>query len=554
MNVDYSASKTQSWLSWFFRGVLVLGFLVLLGRLFELQIVKGAYYLSIAEDNRIRRIPITAARGQILARGGEALVGNVPITRRVILDAQAGYTKTDDLTNASQDEVVVDSQRVYKLGPAAGHLTGYLGEANEQEVGKVDPSCLTKGAVTLGALVGRAGLEQFYNCSLSGVDGERLVEVDASGAIVRNIGSFDPVAGVDIKTTIHYGLQQVVGGLMDGRRGAIVVTDTAGQVLALYSSPAYDPTDFLEGNAKAAEVLASPDLPLFNRAVGGTFHPGSIYKPIVATAALEEDAIAPDFSYTDTGSIVIDDFSYTNWYFTQYGRTEGEIGLQKALARSTDTFFYKVGELTGIDAIAKWSKDFGLETKTGIDLPNEVAGLVPSPSWKKRTKGERWYLGNTYHVSIGQGDLAVTPIAINEAISAIATSGHLCRPYINQMLGAKCEELTIDPQTITQIKTGMVEACQPGGTGFTFFDFVFPGKTLDDANPLVSRVACKTGTAETGVGDQSHAWFVAYGPADFPEIVVTVLLEEGGSGSEEAGPIARKVFDYWFIDRVSAKQ
>lgn len=550
MIVDYSATKTQSWLSWFFRGLLVLGFLVLLGRLFELQVVKGDYYLSVAEDNRIRRVPITAPRGQILARGGEVLAGNMPIIKKVILDTVAGYTKTTDLTGASQDEVVEDSQRTYKLGQAAGHLTGYLGEANVDEVGKVDPGCLPKGAVTLGALVGRAGLEQYYNCQLSGVDGERLLEVDASGQIIRNIGNFEPVAGTDIRTTIHYGLQEFVGGLMDGRRGAVVVTDTQGQVLALYSSPSYDPTDFVDGNlTNINNTLTNPQLPLFNRVVSGTFHPGSIFKPLVATAALEEGAIDDSYTYTDTGSIAIDDFSYTNWYFTQYGGVEGEIDLARALARSTDTFFYKVGELVGIDSIAKWAKVFGLENTTAIDLPNEVAGLVPSPNWKKKAKGERWYLGNTYHVSIGQGDLAVSPIAINQAISAIASGGQLCRPYINMALSTSCRSLGISQHTIDIVKDGMIQACQPGGTAFTFFDFSLSGTDGKSGDDQSAKVACKTGTAEIGVDDKSHAWFVAFGPADFPEIVVTVLLEEGGSGSQEAGPIARKIFDYWFIDR-----
>jgi penicillin-binding protein 2 len=203
------------------------------------------------------------------------------------------------------------------------------------------------------------------------------------------------------------------------------------------------------------------------------------------------------------------------------------------MARSTDTFFYKLGEFVGVEKLKGWGHKFGLDEPTGVDLPQEVAGLVPSPEWKLKVRGERWFLGNTYHMSIGQGDIALTPIGINTAISAIASGGELCRPKVRQQAPQECTDLGMSDKTIMLVKEGMKRACSSGGTGFTFFDFQIP-------------TGCKTGTAETGDGETTHAWFVAFAPVDFPEIVATVLVEKGGEGSSVAGPIAREIFDYWF--------
>lgn len=539
-----SFSKSQSWLAWFLRGILILGTLFLLGRLIELQIIKGSYYRQLAEGNRIRRVPITAPRGKILARGGEVLVGNVEVKKRVVFKPDSGYTKTTDIEGALPEEVISEWQRDYKLGASFAHVSGYLGEVNKSEVGKIDPRCPQKGPRRLGAYIGRGGLEEEYECLLSGMDGEELVEVDSTGKRVRTLGRKEPMAGQDLQTSIHYGLQQKVAAAMAGKRGAVVVTDTQGEVLALYSSPSFNPNFFVKGGylAEVKKILNSPDLPLFDRAIGGTFPPGSIFKPIVAIAGLEEGKIDKDFTYEDRGQIEIKtiygNFTYSNWYFTQYGRVEGEIDLTKALARSTDTFFYYLGELLGVEDLIKWARRFGLDEKTGIDLPGEVAGFIPTPEWKKKVKGERWFLGNTYHLSIGQGDLSLSPLQINRALAVIASGGKLCQPKI----AAKptCQKIDIREQNIELVKEGMIKACRQGGTAFPFFDF-----KLKD-NPERS-IACKTGTAEINEGDKTHAWFGAFAPADFPEIVVTVLVEEGGEGSSAAGPIAREIIDYWFF-------
>jgi penicillin-binding protein 2 len=539
-----SSQNTQSWLSWFARGLLLLGALVLLGRLFELQVIKGGYFRALAEENRIRRVPITAARGRILTRGGEVLAGNLEIKRKIIFNPDNGYEKSDDITGANDNEIITEWLRSYPAGETAAHITGYLGQVEKGEVGKISPDCPEKGPRKQNTLVGRSGLEEQYECILSGIDGEELIEVDTMGRKIRTLGKREPVPGNDITVTIDYLLQKKVAEVMEDKQGAIVVSDPDGEILALYSSPSYDPNVFVKKRKQkeVENVLNDANLPLFNRAIGGLYHPGSVYKQVVAIAGLEEAEIDKDYTYEDTGQVTVDSpygsFNYTNWYFTQYGGVEGKINLVRAIQRSTDTFFYKVGELLGVEKLVTWSENFSLNKKTGIDLPGEVAGLIPSPEWKLETKGERWFLGNTYHMSIGQGDIALTPLLVNNLTSTIASNGNLCQP---RLLGNEsCQELGIKKENIELVKEGMSAACSSGGTGYTFFDF--KPKDVAEGN----RVACKTGTAETNEEDVTHAWFTVYAPVDKPEIIATVLVEKGGEGSSVAGPIAREIFDYWF--------
>jgi penicillin-binding protein 2 len=497
--------NNQSWLSWFLRGILILGFLIIIGRLAELQLIKGSYYRSLAEENRIRYLPIPAPRGKILARGGEILVDN---------------KKTDNKW-----------ERDYKLGSAAAHTTGYLGEVSQDEIGKIDPKCPEKGIHKLGDIVGRTGLEEEYNCFLSGTDGEELIEVDTKGNKLRALGRKEPISGKDLKTSIDFSLQKKIAEILGDKKGAVIVSDPRGEILALYSGPSFDPL-------KIEDSLKNPNLPFFNRAIGGNFHPGSIFKPVVALAALEEGKINKSFIFDDPGVIKVNIYSYYNWYFTQYGRTEGKIDLVRAIARSTDTFFYTIGEMVGAKVIGNWAHKLSYGEITGIDIPGEIRGLVPTPEWKLEVKGEPWFLGNTYHLSIGQGDLAVTPLEVNTAVSVIASNGFLCKPKIikDGKSDNDCRDLNIKKEYLELIKKGMISACSPGGTGFTFFDF----------SP---RVACKTGTAETNTDGQTHAWFTVFGPVDppagGPEIVATILVEGGGEGSSIAGPLAREIMDFY---------
>lgn len=519
-----SATRTQSWLSWFLRGILILGFLIIFARIFELMVIKGGYFKGLAEGNRIRRIPITAPRGRILARGGEVLVGNKEVRRAIVFNDAEGFTKSENLEGVSEEDVITEHVRDYSFAEKVAHVSGYLGEVNEDEVGKINPACFEKGPMTAGALIGRSGLEEKYECTLGGVDGEELVEVNSLGKKVRVLGKKLPISGKDIQTSIDANLQITLSEIMKEVKGAAVVTDGRGGVMALFSSPTFDPRD-------VTPYLNDPDLPLFNRVIGGEYHPGSTFKPVAAIAALSEGKITEDFLYEDTGIISVAGFNYTNWYFNQYGATEGQINVTRAIARSTDTFFYKLGEFLGIQKFADWARDLGFGKPTGIDLPGEVDGLMPDPEWKERVKGERWFLGNTYHASIGQGDVTASVVQINALTEIVANSGKLCSPKI--AAEPDCKNLNIKRNVLETVKEGMAEACSAGGTGYTFFDFE-------------PKVACKTGTAETNTDGKTHAWFTVFAPKDAPEIVTTVLVEGGGEGSRVAGPLARNIFDYYF--------
>lgn len=518
--------------------ILFVAGALLFARLAELTLIKGSYFRALAEDNRIRRVAIDAPRGLIKARGGEILADNEEIKKTVHFDAKEGYKKVETTDTTPSDEVLTEWKRKYPLGPIAGHITGYIGEVGVNEVGKADPGCVEKGVRSLGTLVGKFGLEQQYECRLRGKPGEELVEVDIKGEKIRTVGRLSPTPGEDVTTTIDYGLQKRVALDMQGSIGAAVVTDTRGQILAFYTSPSFDPAIFTDKSKEAqlTEVLNDKKLPLFNRATTGTYHPGSIFKLITSVAGLESGTITPAYEYDDTGSIKINEFSYSTWYFTQYGKTEGKINLVRALARSTDTFYYKLGEMVGVDTLAKWADEFGVGHKTNVDLPAESSGLLATPEWKQKTLGERWFLGNTYHMSIGQGDMLVTPLQANILTSVIANGGFLCNPHFILSTKETCKKLAISDATLATVTEGMKGACAPGGTAYPFFDFT-------------PTVACKTGTAETGEKDVTHAWFTMFGPVENPEIVVTILVEKGGEGSKVAAPIAKSILHYWFNER-----
>lgn len=552
-----SSEGNQSWLSWFLRGVLIVSFLILIAKLIETQIIKGDYFRNLAEENRIREVTIPAPRGKILAKGGEILAGNVEVKKRIVFSGKTGFSLSQDLTNADSDQIVTDYKRYYPLSDKFSHALGYLSKVGDSEVGKINPNCPGKGPVSSDTLVGKTGLEEEYECTLSGTPGKEIIEVDASGREVRILGRKDPVPGKDLQTTIDYGLQIEVASDMEqnGQKGAVVVSDTKGQILAFFSYPSFDPNIFItsataigtssseiavkkENSDVISSLINNQDLPFFDRVIGGTFHPGSVFKPLVSIAALQEGSIDKNFVYNDTGIITVNNYSYRNWYFTEYGRTEGPINLVRAIARSTDTFFYTIGQMVGPDAISKWANYFGLNAQTGIDIPGEVKGLIPTPDWKKSTIKESWYLGDTYNMSIGQGYVALTPMEINTYISSIAANGNLCQPKFNNESSSKCKRINVNQNNINLVKEGMEDACTTGGTAYTFFDFAGSHNGIN--------VSCKTGTAEVATDGTPHAWFSFFAPSSNPQIVATILIEHGGQGSSVAGPIARKIADYYF--------
>jgi penicillin-binding protein 2 len=500
----------------FFYAVLVLAFLSLWARLFWLQIVKGRENQNLAEENRIKIIKTPAPRGVIYDINDHILARNRP------------------------------EGREYVYGPTLAHVLGYVAEASREEL------CDTVG---MQDIVGKMGVEKQYDEILRGKPGGILVEEDANGRVIREIKQIDPISGRSLKINIDLMLQQQAVKLLENKRGAIIATNPqTGAVLALASSPSFNPNAFCQPDLadQLEQIFQNPNQPMFNRAINGLYPPGSTFKIVTAIAGLEEEVIDKSTLVEDVGILKIGDYSFANWYFTQYNRTEGEVDILKAIQRSNDIYFYKTGEWLGITKLSDWAKYFGLEQPAGIDLPAEAGGLIPTSEWKRENKLEPWYLGDTIITSIGQGNLLLTPVQVNQMASVIAADGKLCQPHLfkeivnhsensYQDINKKdlpdfsdCQKLAIKAENLRLVKEGMRLACAEGGTGYPFFNFQ-------------PQVGCKTGTAEFGhPQDKTHAWFTVFAPWDNPEILVTVLLEEAGEGSAEAAPLAQKLLDWWF--------
>jgi len=494
--------------------LVIFVFLLLWSRLFWLQIIKGAENRELAQNNRIKIIDLPAVRGVIYDRSEKILVRNKP------------------------------QQREYLFGDSASHLTGYIGEISQQELEnsrQYDP----------GDIVGKMGLEKEYDRYLRGVDGGKLVETDVFGEVKREIKREEPENGKNIHTTIDIDFQQKVFGVLEGQIGAVVVTDpNNGEVLALACYPSFDSNLFTSeqvDDESLNRLFKDQDRPLFNRAISGLYPPASTFKIVTAIAGLEEEVVDINTLIEDKGEIKIGPQTYSNWYYTQYGGTEGMINIVDAIKRSNDIYFYQLGRELGIEKLAHWAKYFGMGQKLGIDLPGESSGLIPTPEWKKNQKTEDWYLGDTVISSIGQGNLLATPLQVNQLASVIASNGKFCRPHLikdTQLLKQNkedlCYQLSIEEDNLDAVRQGMKKACSPapsedqkGGTGYPFFDF----------SP---QVGCKTGTAEiSSANDQTHAWFTVFMPFEAPEVVVTVLLEKAGEGSKEAAPLAKEILEYW---------
>lgn len=573
---------------------LLIGFFILTVRLFQLTAVRGHEFRLLADGNRTRELTIHAPRGNLLDRTGKTLAGNTPMFR--LLRACEGEESQNGCTTkltreegermlasglASGEYLEADYQRHYPLDDALAHAIGYVGQLTETELA----SAYYQGRnYTLGSVVGRLGAEAVFEERLRGRDGKQLVEVDATGAIIRTLGQQQEEPGEDITLAIDAGLARVAKEAFPvGAVGAVIVAKPqTGEILAMYSSPSFSPNAFVSGLTTDAfqTITEDPDLPMFNRAIGGVFPPGSTFKIVTAVAALEEGAITRNTTFEDTGVITIGPFTFPNWYFTQYGRTEGMVDIVKGIRRSNDIFFYKVGEALGITKLAAWARAFGIGSPLGIELAGEASGLMPDPPWKnlrfdtpkdREARNNEWYLGDTYHVAIGQGYLLTTPLQVNAWTNVVASGGKLCRPTMLKTQRGECKDLNIAAQTLDLVSEGMREACAAGGTGWPLFTFGIRkaapqgGKEATPSSALVRiPVACKTGTAEFGdPQERTHAWFTVYGPIEeehipediktsenylsgAPEISVTVLVEGAGEGSNVAAPVAKKILEEWF--------
>ena len=493
---------------WWFQAALVLSFGILLTAVIKLNVIRGPYYRDLAINNRVTRVIIPAVRGDILDRKGRIVADNVDF-----------------------DGVV---KRFYPYGESTSSITGYLGSVNQEELknGKCGLNLQNK------SVVGRSGIESVMDCKLIGKDGYKLIEVDAKGKSNRDLGQMDSIKGEEVNLSIDAYWQDKIYKMLGGKKAVVIISEPeTGKILVLVTSPSYDANNFNYSYDK--ETIRSyledtSNLPMMNRAIGAKYHPGSVFKPIEALGSLEDGVIDENTLFEDTGVIKIGDYSFNNWLWTKRGTTDGMVNVIKALQRSNDIFFYKLGEAMGVDRIKSWAMKFGLGETTGIELPGEVSGLVPDDKWKRENMGERWYLGDTYHLAIGQGNLTVTPLQINLATNVIASQGKKCKMSILKDESIDCNEIKIKSKNWELVKEGMKEACRSGGTAWPLFNF----KT---------EIACKTGTAELGDGsDDTHAWLTAFAPADNPQISITVLVERGGEGSDVAAPIVGDILKEWF--------
>jgi len=518
------------WKYWILKFGLILSLLILLVTVFRLSLIQKDYYSEVARDNKVFESVIPASRAEIVDRKG-----------RIIAKSVYQYFKIEDGNKIYQDsgefngykfegkDLAYEVKRQYDYGESMSMVTGYVGKVNDEEI--KNNRCGYK--LRNDDVLGRGGIEGYLDCEIRGKNGKRVIEVDALGNYVRELGREEPEIKPPIALSIDAYWQDKIYKLLNGRKAVVIVSQpNTGKILSLVSSPAYDANDFAgQNNEKINQYLADKiRLPLLNRAISARYHPGSVFKIVVSTAGLESGVIDKNTLIEDTGVLKVGDYTYRTWS----GKSDGMVDIIKAIRRSNDIFFYKLGEMLGVDRIRDWAKNYGYGTKTGVELVGEVEGVVPDEDWKKKIKGESWYLGNTYHLAIGQGDLDVTPIQVNQMTNVIANHGLKCKMSVLKDSGVDCRDIGIKDSTWQIIVEGMKEACKSGGTAWPLFNF----KT---------EIACKTGTAEVGDGSkETHAWLTAFAPANNPQISITVMVERGGEGSDVAAPIVGDILKEWF--------
>ncbi len=570
---------------------------ILLLRLWFLQVAGGITYRSQSENNRIRLQDIPAVRGMIYDSRGELLVGNLPAFRLYVIPEEIqdrgnllerlhrliGLQKTgiEDRIQATarrfpfkpvllkrdltRDEVAVieshrfslpgvmiqvEPRRHYYHGELAFHVLGYLGEISETQLrsGKYPGS-------KAGDWIGRSGIEKKWEQALSGVRGGEQVEVDAVGRKIRVLSRKSPVSGANVYLTLDERLQAMAEGYLRDKRGAIVALDPRdGAVLAMASRPSLDPNAFIWGLDPETwrSIVDSEAFPLQNRALASMYPPGSVFKIVMALAALAEGVVGPAETVTCTGTYRLGTHEYRCW--KRWGH--GKVNLHRALVESCDIYFYRLGEKLGVERIARYAKRFGFGEVTGFDADQEQPGLVPDRGWKMKRFGLPWQTGETLSLAIGQSFLLVTPLQVASFISAIFNGGVLYCPQVTQWVGKTAEDkiyaftpkirrrLEIAPRHLDLVRKALIDAVNgPRGTG-------------SKAKLEEVIVAGKTGTAQVvrldlgkqlGAGGEipwryrDHAWFAGAAPPEQAIIAVAVLIEHGGHGGSAAAPIAAEL-------------
>ncbi|HVB36533.1 MAG TPA: penicillin-binding protein 2 [Candidatus Acidoferrales bacterium] len=569
---------------------IVLGIILLLLGFWKLQIIQSGHYSDLAEKNRVRSIPIIAPRGQMLDRNGRVIVDNYPSFSILLLRDDPAQIKRDlpqicaglgilpaDLEQqleeakiepkfqpvivkpeaSDADLAFVESHRVdlpelelmmvqrrkYPLNDFLAHVIGYVGEVSPQQLDQQSGDRYKPGDI-----VGKAGLEREYNDILTGTDGMRRVVVNSVGKPVRTLDDTEPIPGKPIQLTIDYNLQAVAEQELAGKVGAIIALDPrTGEILAMTSHPSFDPNDFAVRipNKEWQTLNNDPDKPMLDRAIQAQLAPGSVFKIIMSTAMLESHVPPADFHLFCPGYADIYGHIYHDWRPLGHG----EVSLHKAIVQSCDVFFYNVGERLGIDKIAYYASGLGLGKRTGIDLPGEEPGLVPSPEWAEKVYHRKWYAGETISVAIGQGATEVTPLQLLRTISGIASGGVFYQPHLlKDFSPVKVTRFPLADNTVEQVTDGMYGVVNEGGGTGAFAlaelkkaklqDIGFCGKTG------TAQVISAKGLLRIAAGNRRHygynTWFVGFAPKRNPEIAVVVLvqdtaLEAGGAAAPLAG-------------------
>ncbi len=580
--------------------VIVAILLVLIAGLWRLQVVGKANYRALAEANRVRKVPVLAPRGRLLDREGRLIVDNYPSVSCFLVHEQGRDLQADlpqiarglhistdqiqaaikkygisskykpiplkqDITPDEQEfieahrdelpelELINEQRRLYPRDGFAAHLIGYVGEVSEDMLQNAQYAYYTPGDV-----VGRAGVEETYDQLLRGTDGSHDVFVDSHGREVGVLGNEPAVPGKDLKLSIDLDVQRAAENAMGDRNGAIVAMDPhTGEILAMVSRPIFDPNRFAVkiGRDDWNKLMTDPDHPLLNKAIQAQLAPGSTFKVIMSVAGLEE-GVAQDLKVDCGGG------------GTFYGRffacdkRHGHVDINNAIPLSCDTYYYTLAEKLGITKIAKWAHQLGIGRKTGIDLPNEVAGTMPSEEWAMKNYHRKWYAGETISVGIGQGAVALTPIQLARAIGGIASGGDMQRPHVvlpNQLppeyeqavletyTGSGTTQVHLDPAAWQTITDGMA-ATTTTATGTARASYLqgidFAGKT--GTAQVLNHSFGATSVSKDKSG-RANAWFVGVAPRRNPDIVVAVLWEHGGWGAGSAH-LAAQVIET-FVDK-----
>ncbi|MBC7331311.1 MAG: penicillin-binding protein 2 [Synergistetes bacterium] len=567
--------------------VYCLFFLILLARLWYIQVLMERHYKAAAQENRVRLVLLKATRGTIYDRNGSVLAFNLPSYGLSFVPAslKGRYSSVEDFLKELSGELKipydelcrnykrrfystywpvlvidglpltqvidirewlmpqgvlnleVDTRRFYPWGEIFSHVIGYTAEISEAEL-KLYSGKGYRG----GDHIGKTGLEKLYEDYLRGVDGYQEIEVDALGRRVSVIKEVLPKNGFNLLLNIDKHLQKVAYDALGDRRGAVILMNPKnGAVLALVSKPSYDPNYFVWGVSPSEwkSFISDPLRPMYNRAVQAELPPGSLFKTLVALASLSEKIVSPKQQFYCSGFMKVGNRVFKCWKEGGHGF----VNLYRAIAHSCNVYFYNLGIQLGVRKIAEYAENCGFGRKTGIDLPSESEGFVPTPEWKEKYFKEFWYPGDTVNLSIGQGFLLVTPIQMATFVSAIANGGMLYQPMLAKALTdgdgnvikefspKSCGKLPFSKSIIEEVKKGMRLAVTEG-----------TAKLLSDS---FIRAAGKTGSAQNPSG-QEHAWFMGFAPYDNPEIAIVVLIEEGGAGGSAAVPVAKKVLEFFF--------